>query len=415
MKLNKGQEQAVRDCAASVNDGERVTRLFGYAGTGKTTIVRYVVEEAGLDPARVIYAAPTGKAAAVLTRKGCTAKTIHSLLYLPPEKGKQVHESVDGKFSTHPVSECRQSVCGRRAKAGRDEFRWTIDDAKTYLASRASLLVIDEASMVGTKLGTDIMSLDIPVLAVGDPMQLQPVNDKQFFMDSKPNALLTQIERSGSDVLPLAQDIRLHGLRAAARYPDIAVGRIGQSQALNYSQIIVGKNATRDGKNRKMRELQGYDADTPMVGERIICLRNNYGLGCLNGQQFTITEIHEEQGDWWARQGMFVAYLACDCNADSGIEARCPICGWNSNRLMPVWLKGFEGHAGERSLADMHYQEGNRAMMATYGYCITAHKSQGSEWPSVLVLNEAWGKESVQWLYTAVTRAQELVTIIRPR
>jgi exodeoxyribonuclease-5 len=82
---------------------------------------------------------------------------------------------------------------------------------------------------------------------------------------------------------------------------------------------------------------------------------------------------------------------------------------------MPIWLKGFAGHAGERELADMHYQEGNRAMMATYGYCITAHKSQGSEWPSVLVLNEAWGKESVQWLYTAVTRAQELVTIIRPR
>jgi exodeoxyribonuclease-5 len=362
----------------------------------------------------VIYAAPTGKAAAVLTRKGCTAKTIHSLLYLPPEKGKKVHESRDGKFETHPISECRVAVCGRVKTRDREEFRWTIDDAKQYLASRASLIVIDEASMVGTKLGTDIMSLGIPVLAVGDPMQLQPVNDRQFFMGEKPNALLTQIERSGSDVLPLAQDIRLHGLKAAQRYPDIAVGRIGQSAALDYSQIIVGKNATRDGKNRKMRELSGFSGGVPMVGERIICLRNNYGLGCLNGQQFTITWIDEEQREYWARSGMFVAYLECDCGTEYEFE-RCPTCGWRSNRLMPIWLKGFAGHAGERELADMHYQEGNRAMMATYGYCITAHKSQGSEWPSVLVLNEAWGKESVQWLYTAVTRAQELVTIIRPR
>jgi hypothetical protein len=109
---------------------------------------------------------------------------------------------------------------------------------------------------------------------------------------------------------------------------------------------------------------------------------------------------------------MFIAYLECDCGTD--YEFYCPTCGWRKNRLMPVWLKGFEGFAGEKELADMPYTEGNRAMMATYGYCITAHKSQGSEWPSVLVLNEAWGKEQVNWLYTAVTRAEDEVAIIRP-
>lgn len=381
MELNVDQRIAVDTCAQSIRDRAPVTRLFGYAGTGKTTIAKDIVQEAGLDAGRVIYAAPTGKAAAVLTRKGCTAKTIHSLLYQPPEKIK--------------------------GKRGRHEFRWTIDDAKTYLASRASLLVLDESSMIGTRLGTDIMSLGIPVLAIGDPAQLQPVNDRQFFMGEEPDALLTKIERNSGNVLNLAQDIRTMGIRAVSRYKEINIGSIGQSKALDYSQIIVGRNKTRNAKNAKMRELLGYENE-PAAGERIICLRNNYGLGCLNGQQFTILEIG--QADWHS-QGMFTAWLKCDCGID--YLDRCPVCGWNSHRLMPIWLKGFEGSAGEKELADMPYTEGNRAMMAAYGYCITAHKSQGSEWPRVLVMNEAWGKESVNWLYTAVTRAETEVAIIR--
>jgi len=417
MELNADQGAAVEACAASIRSGSPVTRLFGYAGTGKTTIASTVVEEAGLDMYRVQFAAPTGKAAAVLARKlkayGVGAKTIHALLYQPPKKVKECRAC--GADDSEYDGKCLN--CGKpyAARAGRDKFRWTLDDAKADAAANLDLLVIDEASMVGTKLGQDIAYLGVPVLAIGDPMQLQPINDKRFFMEEAPTAQLEQIMRSGSDVLPLAQDIRLHGIKAAARYPEIALGKIGQSAALDYSQIIVGKNRTRDLKNRKVRELSGYSGDVPMVGERIICLRNNYGLGCLNGQQFTITEIHDEQSEYWARQGMLIAYLECDCGVEYGIDSRCPVCGWGSNRLMPIWLEGFKGYAGERALADRPYQDGNRAMMATFGYCITAHKSQGSEWPSVLVLNEAWGKESVNWLYTAVTRAMERVTIIRPR
>jgi exodeoxyribonuclease V len=410
MELNTDQRIAVDACAASIRSKQAITRLFGYAGTGKTTIASTIVEETGIDPSRVLFAAPTGKAAAVLTRKGSPAKTIHSLLYHPPEKIKEVHEETD-EFFEHYVSECSLEMCGRKPKHIKDEFRWTIDDTKTYLASRASLLVLDEASMIGNKLGTDIMSLGIPVLAIGDPAQLQPVNDKQFFMDQEPTAQLEQIMRNSGMVLRCAQDIRRNGVRAIHRYRDITLGQVGQSVALEYSQIIVGKNRTRDLKNAKVRQLRGFSGDKPMVGERIICLRNNYGLGCLNGQQFTVTEVYETEGAGWRNEGMFTAYLKCDCGTN---ENCCPICGWNSNKLMPIWLKGFAGFAGEKELADMPYQQGNRAMMATYGYCITAHKSQGSEWPSVLVINEAWGKEKVNWLYTAVTRAENEVAIINP-
>jgi len=385
MELNTDQRAAVAACADSIASRQPVTRLFGYAGTGKTTIVRDIVLETGIDPSAVIYAAPTGKAAAVLTRKGNPAKTIHSLLYQPPVKVKE---------------------------GSKREFRWTIDDAKAYLAARARLLVIDEASMVGTKLGTDIMSLGIPVLAIGDPAQLQPVNDRQFFMSDPPTAQLTEIMRNTGDVLACAQALRELGVSAVRGFPAIAIGQVGQSSALSYSQIIVGRNKTRDGKNLKVRSLLGYDNDERVVlGERIICLRNNYGFGCLNGQQFTVNEIDSSLSSRYSSIGMMVARLTCDCGME---ESWCPTCGWNSNRLMPIWLRGFDGHEGEKELGDKGYSDGQRAMMATYGYCITAHKSQGSEWPSVLVIDESWGKERVNWLYTAVTRAQEEVAIIKP-
>ena len=59
---------------------QQVFRVFGYAGTGKTTITRSAIAELGLDGG-VLYAAFTGKAALVMTRKGTPAQTIHSLIY----------------------------------------------------------------------------------------------------------------------------------------------------------------------------------------------------------------------------------------------------------------------------------------------------------------------------------------------
>jgi len=406
MELNEDQLAAVQACAASIKVGEPITRLFGFAGTGKTTIASDIVAAAGLDMSRVMFAAPTGKAAAVLTRKGCDARTLHALLYQPPERKRHVPAD-DEEFDEHPVRRCSVKMCGQ--KPDLEEFRWTIDDAKAYLARAYSLIVVDEASMIGTRLGEDTMSLGIPVLAIGDPMQLQPVNDRQFFMDQPPTAQLEQIMRNKGNVLACAQDIRLHGVAAIRRYPEIAVGSVVQSAALSYSQIIVGRNKTRDAKNALVRQLLGYSGGIPVAGEKIICLRNkNKGLVTYkNGQQFIVIEVMQQKED------SFAAYLECDCGSEYVFD-RCRRCSWERDREVWLWQRGFDGWDGERELADMPYRKADEAMMATWGYCITAHKSQGSEWPSVLVLNEGWGKEKVNWLYTAVTRAEDKVCIIKP-
>jgi exodeoxyribonuclease-5 len=134
-----------------------VFRLFGYAGTGKTTLARHIAD--GVD-GEVKFAAFTGKAALVMRNKGCdNASTIHSLIYRARESGVE-----------QPSFEL-----------------W--DDAP---ASKAKLIVIDECSMVDAELGRDLMSFDCPLLVLGDPAQLPPIQGGGFFTDSEPDAKPTR-------------------------------------------------------------------------------------------------------------------------------------------------------------------------------------------------------------------------------
>src|SRR5215467_11486819 len=116
------------------NGTPQVFRLFGYAGTGKTTLARHIAE--GVD-GDVKFAAFTGKAALVMRGRGCDgATTIHSLIYRARESGEETP----------------------------DFELW--DEAP---ASKAKLIVIDECSMVDAELARDLMSFGVPLLVIGDP------------------------------------------------------------------------------------------------------------------------------------------------------------------------------------------------------------------------------------------------------
>src|SRR5215208_2483197 len=152
-----------------------VFRLFGYAGTGKTTLARHIAEHV---EGKVLFAAFTGKAAQVIRSKGCQgASTIHSLIYRTLESGAEVPS-----FTL-----------------------W--DDAP---ASKAKLIVIDECSMVDAELGRDLMSFGVPLLVLGDPAQLPPIQGGGFFTESPPDAMLTEVHRQAEDnpIIRLSMDIR---------------------------------------------------------------------------------------------------------------------------------------------------------------------------------------------------------------
>ena len=170
------------------NGTPQVFRLFGYAGTGKTTLARHIAE--GVD-GEVKFAAFTGKAALVMRNKGCDgASTIHSLIYRARESGVE-----------QPSFEL-----------------W--DDAP---ASKAELIVIDECSMVDAEMARDLLSFDCPLLVLGDPAQLPPIAGAGFFTEGEPDAMLTEVHRQ-------AQDDPIVRLSMAVREGEtIEIGRYGET------------------------------------------------------------------------------------------------------------------------------------------------------------------------------------------
>ena len=178
------------------NGTPQVFRLFGYAGTGKTTLARHIAE--GVD-GEVKFAAFTGKAALVMRNKGCDgASTIHSLIYRARESGAE-----------QPSFEL-----------------W--DDAP---ASKAELIVIDECSMVDAEMARDLLSFDCPLLVLGDPAQLPPIAGAGFFTDAEPDAMLTEVHRQ-------AQDDPIVRLSMAVREGEpIEIGRYGDTEVVSRGNL----------------------------------------------------------------------------------------------------------------------------------------------------------------------------------
>ena len=161
MQFASQQDEALKAVLDWLKAGRTpVFRLFGYAGTGKTTLAKHFAEHIDGD---VLFAAFTGKAAQVLRSRGASnTKTIHSLIYRP--RGEEsVEDEETGKTSIAPMfSINRQSP-----------------------VAKAALIVIDECSMVDEALGRDLMSFGTPILVLGDPGQLPPVSGRGFFYRSR--------------------------------------------------------------------------------------------------------------------------------------------------------------------------------------------------------------------------------------
>ena len=427
MRWNDQQRNALDVVHKRIAAGEEVTRLFGYAGTGKTTLAKELASGVG---GNVVFAAFTGKAASVLTRKGCPAQTIHSLIYKPAGSLKEQLARLEAEMEvaeargasesvlegyTVRITELRKQLKGKKGK----ELAFAFNPELSVLGAmwpRPELLVLDEVSMVDDAMAKDLLSFGIPILALGDPAQLPPVGKGGYFTkggEERADALLTTVERHDGPVIELATRVRegkISRLRPDGR---LVVSRIGQSRAAMFDQVLVGKNSTRWAKNTTLRRLAGMPSGQLVApGERIICLGNNKELRCMNGQQFGVLDVREHDYN----PDMIEARLICECPQDdrNAYPGWCPTCGWES-RWVPLWLGGFEGSAGEEEMGDKPYGVQKGAMMATYGYAITCHKSQGSEWGRVLVVDEAatFRRDGWRWLYTAITRAQSEVVVLR--
>jgi exodeoxyribonuclease V len=342
---------------------KQVFRLMGYAGTGKTTLARHFAESVNGD---VCYGAYTGKAAVVMRKNGCSnAKTIHSMIYVP-----EVNDRGEVSFNLN-----------RSGSAIND----------------ASLVIIDEVSMVDEEIGQDLLSFGKPILVLGDPAQLPPVKGAGFFTEAEPDIMLTDIRRQAKDdpIIYLATEIR------NGNFPDIGeygesriVGKISANLLTEVDQVLVGRNSTRERLNQKIRKILDYDNEFPVVGEKLICLKNDSKLGIFNGGMFNVESIVQKK-----YKTNFLHLRLNDI--DLGYI----------NPLVKVHKSFFIDEVEKpdwKTLKD--------SQEFSWGHCLTTHKSQGSQWDSILVYgNEAYcfRDDKWRWLYTAVTRAVNKIILLR--
>src|SRR5690606_2344873 len=217
----------------------------------------------------------------------------------------------------------------------------------------ASLLVVDELSMVPQPVVEDLFSFGVPILLQGDPFQLPPVKATSYFQKAKPDFLLTEIHRQANDspIIHLATLAREGKPLPLGDYGDSKVVRkVSVDDALAHDQIIVGRNKTRHAKNAKIRLVRGYTEEYPMAGERVICLRNNAKLGLMNGDHFQVDGY------------------------DDVTDSKCLLDINNSDINMKVIAHKDYFVGNEPSPWDVPAAE-----CFAYGYVITCHKSQGSQ------------------------------------
>lgn len=389
------QQQAALDKARAWYDsgGHGVFRVFGYAGTGKTTIAR---EFAKMVSGRVEFATYTGKAAHVLREKGCMgAGTLHSLIYIPKSKSaarlrelqrEYIQQEKSGS-SADILLGLKRSIQAEQENVKRPSFGLKEDSA----LKTAAMLVVDEVSQVDGFMGQDLESFGIPILALGDPAQLPPVKGGGYFTNHEPDVLLTEIHRQAADspILRVATAIREgRGLSGAG---DIVLPK-GQSLEFmsGFDQILCGTNRTRQIINRKMREHRGFSSQLPQSGDRIICTRNDGDTGLLNGSQWSVLDAHWDPND----ESLSLSIQSVDSDEQMTVESHHDY---------------FLGN-------EPAYYEVRSKQCFDFAYAMTVHKSQGSQFDSVCLIDEADKFPAHQrraWRYTGVTRAAKELKIIQ--
>jgi exodeoxyribonuclease-5 len=381
MQLSE-EQQKVFDTL--VSSEQRVQTLGGYAGTGKTTIIRALAAQLP-DYAVCAY---TGKAAHVLQQKGCQASTIHSLIYFPldndaaiAEAEKQVAALIAGNAPQGEIDRALHAL--EEARKPRFELR---DDLVDGDGNEVHGIIVDEASMVPESIYDDLLSFDVPLIFVGDHGQLPPVSEggAPFNLMASPMHRLETIHRNAGPIAYFAEHIRKGGSPRSYGSNNVVqvLGRAAATAKLlcSASQVICPYNRSRVESNRKIRTSMDRFRLLE-TGDRVICLRNDRQNALFNGMQATVTRVDLDR-------------FLMDFTDDAG-----------------------QAHADvefdpEQFGQEKYYHLRGGPHPFDYGYAVTCHKSQGSEWPHVLVLDQGWKWEYSRWAYTAASRASERLTWI---
>lgn len=356
MQLTIQQEQCIKTIQELYNQKQKIITIAGVAGSGKTTIVPYIIDTLKLWD-NVAFVTYTGKASLVLRQKGIPATTIHHLIY-----------------------DCK--------KIGWDTYIFTL---KPEISKKIKLIIIDEISMVPKELLIDLLKFNRPIITFGDHCQLKPVGEDNGLL-KHPDFVLTEVIRQAEDnpIIYLSKLIR----EEKFAYINTEQLKVLSPKDFDYSmlnwadQCICGYNSTRQVINNNMRYyLYNSNYKYPQIGDKLISLKNYWDRvdsqnnPLINGALYTV------------RNSKFSNYKL-ECKLED-IDTHAVFEKININSTI------FLGRQGK-----------TKYPIFDYGYAITVHKAQGSEWNKILIIDEKMPNYH-KWLYTALTRAKEECIIIK--
>ncbi len=375
--------------------------LAGYAGTGKTTILKHVVcEKLNLTPDdSAAFVTPTGKAATVLIRSGIPAATLHKLIYQSITEEKKIE--LNGKIITvEKLSFKRRDSIDKSIK----------------------LIVLDEASMVSDEVLYDLTEFGVKLLLCGDNAQLPPVEGLNGFLTEPDYTLKTIVRQQlGNPIIKLSEMAREgkfipygnYGGSCVVMSKRILTGEKRKRALLHADQIICGTNKTRVQINDEVRKMKGL-GQFPENGDKLICTLNNWETFIDSEMRFNLVNgiigtVKQPFYDFEKSIG-FIQFKP------EFLEDFCP-------EALPIDLGIFESGYYRYKRGDYFEKtdESGQAVSAftlnrfEYGYCISCHKAQGSEFDNVIIFDESYAfKEDKNcWLYTSITRAKKKLIILR--
>lgn len=392
MELTPKQQEGLKIALERHKANEKYTVISGYAGTGKSTLVKFIIDALDVDKDKVAYATYTGKAAEVLRKKGNpNAMTLHKLLYDSiPRQG--------GGFIRIPKKQLDYSI-----------------------------VVVDEVSMVPKTMVDMLLKHKVYVIFLGDPFQLPQIDKKETHtLLDKPHIFLDQVMRQAaeSEIIQLTMKIRngedipfMHGKEViVVPKAELVTGH------LTWADIIIcATNKTRHNMNKQKRELLGYSGAL-QTGERIIVKRNYWedcdedGNALVNGTIGTVANPYESFvriPSYIKNDRRDLPLIGCIFTPDGGKS-------FDTFEIDKDYLLKEEPCVDWR----VSYQLGKLKpkigdilpKQATYGYALTCHAAQGSEFDKVLVIEESFPfdkTEHARWLYTACTRAASRLVLVR--
>ena len=393
MILTKKQAEGLLISIDRYNAGKKYTVISGYAGSGKSTLVRFIIEALDVDENDICYCAFTGKAAEVLRKKGNkNVCTLHKLLY------ESIPKPTGGFFR------------------------------KPKLQLNYKVIVVDEVSMAPKTLIDLLFTHRVYVICLGDPGQLPPIDkDEDNHLLDHPHIFLDEIMRQAqeSEIIQLTMKIRhqepidyFNGKEVKIiPYSELNTGVLQWGD-----QVLTATNAKRQAINNQMRQLLNYP-NNPVDGDKVICLRNywddfskegdpliNGTIGILKNSFQTWRQIPPIVRSNIRKFDVLTSDLIIPDTNDvynlvdmdhQMILTGNKCCDWKLSYKLGR-LRSKYGEIVPKEFA--------------YAYAITCHKAQGSEWNNVVVLEEQFPfdkNEHARWLYTACTRSSKKLVLIR--